>query len=252
MKFITFDSSTKALSVALAEGELPTDFTLKASTTTLGKRQHGQTLAPAVENILKQIDWKMSDIDAIIVGNGPGSYTGLRIGVTFAKVWANATKLPLYSVSSLALMAGSASKQTDFVLPIMDARRQTAYTALYQYDNQAVLQAVEHDQHIKFEEFLAKIKKHINPNSELTLIGTDIDEFVEMASRQLPTTKLIVIDDWNAYPHTVHAFGKVPWMQIEEPTLLAPNYAHATLAEQEWAEKSDSDTLNPDELIDFK
>ena len=42
------------------------------------------------------------------------------------------------------------------------------------------------------------------------------------------------------------------WTQIEEPTLLAPNYAHATLAEQEWAEKSDSDTLNPDELIDFK
>lgn len=250
MKFITFDSSTKALSVALAEGE-PSDFSIKASTTTLGKRQHGQTLAPAIDTILKQADWKMSEIDGIIVGNGPGSYTGLRIGVTFAKVWANSKKLPLYSVSSLVLMAGAATSQSDFVIPIMDARRQTAYTGLYQFDEE-VLKAVEPDQHIKFDIFLAKIKQHMGMNSSVTLVGTEIDEFVEMAQRQLSTTNITVIDDWNAYPHAVHAFGKVEWTEIDEPTLLVPNYAHETLAEQEWAEKVDQDSPNSDELIDFK
>ena len=266
MKIITFDSSTKALTVALAQtrDELtpvelseaslePGDFTIMAAVTTLGKRQHGETLAPAIHTILDQVDWKMSDVDAVVVGVGPGSYTGMRIGVTFAKVWANSAKLPLYSVSSLALVAASAPVQSDFVIPIMDARRQTAYTGLYAFEGETAV-AVEPDQHIKFEVWLAKIKTHIKVGSRVTLVGTDIAEFVEMTEKQLNGVEINVIDGWESYPHAVHAFGKVKWTHVEEPTLLVPFYAHATVAEQEWAQRVEGvDTEpNPDDLIDFK
>lgn len=250
MKYIVFDSSTKALTVALAEGEAP-DFVIKASTTSLGKRQHGQTLAPAIQTILEQVDWKMSEIDEIIVGVGPGSYTGLRIGVTFAKVWANSAKLPLHSVSSLALMAASATPQVDFVIPVIDARRHTAYTGLYRFDGK-VLKAVEPDQHMQFDVWLAKVKQHIGVNSSVVLVGVDIDEFVEMAHRQLPTTKISVLDKWDGYPQAVNAFGKVEWHRVSDPALLVPNYAHKTLAEQEWAERHGQEDVDAEELIDFK
>lgn len=266
MNIITFDSSTKALTVALAQtvGEVsveelskatfgPSDFRILASTTTLGKRQHGETLAPAIHTILEQVDWKMSDVDAIVVGVGPGSYTGMRIGVTFAKVWANSLKLPLFSVSSLALMAGAAPVESDFVIPIMDARRQTAYTGLYAFEGETAV-AVVPDQHIKFEVWLANIKTHFKVGSRLTLVGTDISEFVEMAKRQLSGVEISVIDSFESYPHAVHSFGKVSWTHVEEPTLLVPYYAHATVAEQEWAQKTEgADTdPKPDDLIDFK
>lgn len=274
MKYIAFDSSTKALTLALAEGDLDfsgtgatdtatatvtgttstassTAMSVRASTTTLGKRQHGQTLAPAVETILDQVDWKMSDVDAIVVGNGPGSYTGLRIGVTLAKVWANSKKLPLYSVSSLALMANAAARDSDFVIPLMDARRGTAYLGFYGFKENR-LTALAKDRHAQFDTWLAQHRLAIPQGSKLTMVGTDIDEFTKMVHQQLNGVEIEVISDFKAYPHAVEAFRGVPLTLVEEPTLLTPNYAHDTLAEREWQVKTQEEAPISEDLIDFK
>lgn len=253
MKYIAFDTSTKAMTVALAEGDRESQqpWIIKASTTTLGKRQHGQTLAPAIEVILKQVDWTMDEIDGVVVGIGPGSYTGLRIGVTFAKVWAHAKKLPLYTVSSLGLMAQSAPVDSDFIIPLMDARRGTAYVGLYEFQD-GQLTAVKADQHAQFDTWLAGLRTSIKVGDKVTFVGTDIGDFVDMAHKQLNGVEIEVVSDFNAYPQAVAAFEGVPWTRVEDVSVLAPNYAHDTLAEQEWQEKTREATPRAEDLIDFK
>ncbi|XJS10968.1 tRNA (adenosine(37)-N6)-threonylcarbamoyltransferase complex dimerization subunit type 1 TsaB [Aerococcaceae bacterium WGS1372] len=253
MKYIAFDSSTKAMTVALAQGnmESPEPLSIVASTTTLGKRQHGQTLAPAIDTILKQVDWTMAEIDAVIVGVGPGSYTGLRIGVTFAKVWAHSKGLPVYTVSSLALIAQAGSEASDFIIPIMDARRGTAYVGLYRYE-EGQLVALQADQHAQFDTWLARLKTTIGVGSAVTLVGSAIEEFVEKAHRQLNGVKIEVVDDFDAYPLAAAAFNIAPKTLVDDDDVLAPNYAHETLAEREWQEKTQEVQPEAKDLIDYK
>lgn len=253
MKYIAFDSSTKAMTVALAEGNIASQEPLgiRASTTTLGKRQHGQTLAPAIDTILTQADWQMSEIDGIIVGIGPGSYTGLRIGVTFAKVWGHSKGLAVYTVSSLALMAQAAAVDSDYIIPLMDARRGTAYLGLYRYQDDQLV-ALQADQHQAFDSWLAELAPTIPAGSTVTLVGVGIEDFVGQAHDQLKDVHVKVVSDFKAYPQADAAFNMAPKRLVKDIATLAPNYAHETLAEREWLEKTQADKPEAADLIDFK
>lgn len=253
MKYIAFDSSTRAMTVALAEGNIDSQepLAIRASTTTLGKRQHGQTLAPAIETILTQADWQMTDIDGIIVGVGPGSYTGLRIVVTFAKVWGHSKDLPVYTVSSLALMAQAGSVDSDYIIPLMDARRGTAYLGLYRYQDKQLV-ALQADQHQTFETWLTDLTPTIKVGATVTLVGVGIEDFVKQAQDQLKDIHVKVVSDFKAYPQADAAFNVAPKTLVTDVALLTPNYAHETLAEREWLEKTQVERPEAVDLIDFK
>lgn len=232
LKYLAIDSSTKALSLALLE-----DSEVVAENTLLAAQQHGVLLVPAVAQLLEQLSWKPSDLDGLITGIGPGSYTGLRVGVTFAKTWANSKKLPLYSVSSLALMAASGLyTQADTIIPVMDARRLSAYTAVYK-SVEGQLEAVVADTHVDWREWLHEVGEQLGEH--VVLVGDAIDEFVEAFLEEYPDKKVQKLDDWSTWPHASKAIF-CPWLGVDEATLLAPNYAHATLAEREWAEKNNT------------
>ncbi len=107
-----------------------------------------------IEKMFKELNMTPKDIDKIIVVNGPGSFTGIRIGITIAKTWAWALKIPIITISSLLAMAISCSK-SDYKIPIIDARRGYYYAAIYDKDFQAILD----DCYIDRESLLEKVNQ---------------------------------------------------------------------------------------------
>ncbi len=132
-RWLALDSSTSNLTIAITE-----DRRLLAESHSLSERNHSIRLMPAVEELLKSLNMKMEHIQGIAAGQGPGSYTGVRIAVTVAKTMAWALGLPLVGVSSLEALARGAGRRfagergsRQWIVPVMDARRGQAYTGLY-------------------------------------------------------------------------------------------------------------------------
>ncbi|NJP41079.1 tRNA (adenosine(37)-N6)-threonylcarbamoyltransferase complex dimerization subunit type 1 TsaB [Oscillospiraceae bacterium HV4-5-C5C] len=135
MKILAIDTSGAACCVALADdsGQVLVDFNLN-----LG-RTHSQQLQPLIGAALKQADWQPADLQAIAVGIGPGSYTGIRIGAAAAQGMAVALDIPVLPVSSLASLAASQSGETDrLICPLTDARHRRVYAALWWQDRPVV------------------------------------------------------------------------------------------------------------------
>ncbi|WP_128895746.1 tRNA (adenosine(37)-N6)-threonylcarbamoyltransferase complex dimerization subunit type 1 TsaB [Longirhabdus pacifica] len=133
--WLALDCSTSSLTVAvLRENEV------LSSEQTKAERNHSIRLVPQIQEQLQACDLTLEDIDGIIVGQGPGSYTGVRIAVTVAKTLAWSKQIPLIGVSSLASLARGAvrsfdnlKEEQDWIVPLMDARRGRVYTSLYQH-----------------------------------------------------------------------------------------------------------------------
>lgn len=127
MKILALETSAKAVSAAVAEGGrvLASGFQDTGLT-------HSRTLMPIVEHILKNADLTMADIGAVAVAVGPGSFTGIRIGVSAAKGLAFAASIPAVGVSTLAAMARNAAFADGLVVCAMDARRNQIYNALFE------------------------------------------------------------------------------------------------------------------------
>lgn len=92
---------------------------------------HAENLHVFVEEILSESALSFSELSAIAVSKGPGSYTGLRIGVSAAKGWCFALNIPLIALETLAVLANQIDSQKGFVVPMIDARRMEAYTRVY-------------------------------------------------------------------------------------------------------------------------
>lgn len=227
MKKLVVDTATEALSVALWQQE-----ECVQHVTLTGKKQHGETLVSVVEELLQQQGWQPTDIESLIVGIGPGSYTGLRVGVTMMKVWATAKRLPLMTVSSLSLMAANVTEE-GLIVPVMDARRMTAYTGAYRWE-QGKLTEVMGDCHTQWDEWLQRLAQVVTPNEKIMFVGSNIQPFVEAAQRVLGAFNSI--QEQTAYPN-VRLVNQVCQTSVDAPEYLAPNYCHMTLAEQEWAMK---------------
>ena len=135
MTWLAIDTSTELASVAiLHEDKL---FTLEKE----GRSHHAQCLLPMIEQLLKEAKLSISDLDAIIFGRGPGSFTGLRIACSVAKGLAYAHDLPLYPVSSLEAIANEVYAQEGIsfadtpVLSVIDARMQEVYWTYFTKDS---------------------------------------------------------------------------------------------------------------------
>lgn len=92
---------------------------------------HSEQLHKFIEQSLKEADLRIDNLDAVAVSKGPGSYTGLRIGVSAAKGLCYALDIPLISVETLRSMASSVSVTDGFIIPLLDARRMEVYAAVF-------------------------------------------------------------------------------------------------------------------------
>jgi len=124
MKILGIDTATSVATVALMD-----DDKLIGLMTLNDKKTHSQKLMVLIESLLTQTGTSMDDIDRIAVAVGPGSFTGLRIGVTTAKALAHGSKKPVIEISALESLASNVMHE--HVCAMMDARRDTVFTGLY-------------------------------------------------------------------------------------------------------------------------
>lgn len=126
MKILGIESSSMVASVALVAGGITmAEYTLNF------KKTHSQTLLPMIDEVMRMLEFELSEVDAIAVSGGPGSFTGLRIGSATAKGLGLALDKPLIHVPTLDAMAYGLFGSTSLVCPMMDARRNQVYTGLY-------------------------------------------------------------------------------------------------------------------------
>ncbi|QMT17983.1 tRNA (adenosine(37)-N6)-threonylcarbamoyltransferase complex dimerization subunit type 1 TsaB [Planococcus maritimus] len=158
------DTSNSPLAIALVKD----DIVLIEETQNL-KINHSLTAMPAIEELMKKAKVAPGDLTQIVVAEGPGSYTGVRIGLTIAKTLAWSLKIPLVSVSSLKVLAANGQGFNGLVCPVMDARRGTAFTGLYEGAN---LETVISDQHSDFRVFLEQVRLQERP---VLFTGVDLE-----------------------------------------------------------------------------
>jgi len=151
MRILALESSAKAASVALSEdGKLVCQYWQESGLT------HSRTLLAMAESLLKNLEMTMSDIDALAVAKGPGSFTGIRIGVAAAKGLAWGADKPVIGVSTLEAMAYHLIDREDYVIcPVMDARRSQIYNAKFVLDG-GRLKRICPDRAISVERLMAE------------------------------------------------------------------------------------------------
>ena len=130
---LMIETSTEWCSVAISAGER-----IIARRITETGRQHASLLAPFVQEALNDAGLKVSDCDAVAVSEGPGSYTGLRVGVSTAKGLCFGAGIPLLAVDTLRILAMQGAGKADFIVPMIDARRMEVYCAVFTGDGSRV------------------------------------------------------------------------------------------------------------------
>lgn len=137
MKILAVDTSAQVASCALVEDDkLICECVLNNGLT------HSQTLMPMIDDVFKKSKMTPDDVDIYAVSNGPGSFTGLRIGVTTVKGLAHATGKLVVGVNTLEALAYNVPFCPHIIVPIMDARREQVYNAFYRYENGKVCEVV--------------------------------------------------------------------------------------------------------------
>ena len=137
------------------------------------KLTHSVGAMPAVEEVLKKAGIKPAELDGIAVSEGPGSYTGVRIGVTVAKTLAWSLQKPLVGVSSLKVLAANARVSNYPVCALFDARRQNIYAGVYEG---IALTPVIEDHHDHIDGLLTKLDALKRP---ILFVGTDVELYFE-------------------------------------------------------------------------
>lgn len=162
MLILAFESSAKAASVALVrDGALISQYSQCTALT------HSRTLLPMAEDMLKNAELKVSDVDLIAVAHGPGSFTGIRIGVSTVKGLSWAADKPCVGVSTLEAMAWHGLAAGGYVCPVMDARRAQVYNAIFKIEEGRPIRVTE-DRPIALEELAEEVRAL---NAPVFLVG---------------------------------------------------------------------------------
>lgn len=126
MKILGIDTSSKVLSIALSEDE-----SIIIRESCLLDRRHSSLMLPKIKGMLQRVNLCIDDVDAFIVGLGPGSFTGLRIGVSTVKGFGIATGKPCIGIPSIDAMALNVDGESRTIVPVIDAKRKQVYSAIY-------------------------------------------------------------------------------------------------------------------------
>lgn len=162
MLILAFESSAKPASVALLrDGKLLSVYTQCSQLT------HSRTLLPMAEDMLKNAELTLRDVDLFAVAHGPGSFTGVRIGVSTVKGLAWALDKPCVGVSTLEAMAWNGVAAGGFVCPVMDARRSQVYNALFEIRDGRPCRLTK-DRPIALEEMIGEVRAL---NAPVFLVG---------------------------------------------------------------------------------
>lgn len=235
MKILSVDSSAKSVSVAVYDEKIISEFFVNNNLT------HSQTLVPMIESALKDASLSIEDIDYFAVNTGPGSFTGVRIGVSAVKGLAYAKDKPCVSISTLSSIAYSFTMFEDaYICACMDARRNELYNALFHIKNGNVVRLCD-DRAIPFSELFDEIKDYKN----VILAGDGAEVFYKYITESISDNiENITLSSDNlrfqrASSVSLCAVEKIRNNETIKANALMPSYLRLSQAERERQNKGE-------------
>ena len=237
MIILAFDSTAKAASVAVTDDEK-----LLALYNIDNGLTQSELLLPMAENMLKSLRLSFDDVGLLACAVGPGSFTGVRIGVALVKGIAFGKNIPTIAVSTLDELAENLAGLDGIIVPVMDARRQQVYTATYKGEGGS-LEKLTPDRAIAISELAEELKAFSEP---IYLVG----DGYEVAKRGLlaagvdvkETPKLLITE--NAYSVALVAKRKHEAGEVMSDLEIAPTYLRMPQAERERLERLEKENKN--------
>ena len=230
MLILAFETSAKAASVALLEENKLLGESYQNTGLT-----HSQTLMVMAEDLFKQCGKTISDVTAVAVAEGPGSFTGVRIGVAAAKGFAWGRELPCYGISTLEAMAESLGVYSGYVCPCMDARRSQVYNTLF-YVDRGEIQRIAPDRAIAVSDLGEEIKSLQEP---IFLVGDGAKLCYNTLGKRVPN--LVLPPEHRQHQRATGvallAAKKIAAGEVSDGNALTPNYLRLSQAERERMEK---------------
>lgn len=224
MNILAIDTSNQVLGIAvLHDGQI-----IGELTTNLKKNQTSRLL-PAIHQLMNDVNIRPNELDKIVVAKGPGSYTGLRIGVTTAKSLAWALSIPIVGVSSLETLAYQGRYFNSLICPFFDARRERVFTGLYEWKSGQLTPTLD-EANISMKVWLKKIAES---GKQVLFLSPDISLFKEMIIEHL--------GDLAIFPDAVIQISKPSDLAFagmnreqDETHTLTPSYLRLAEAESNW------------------
>jgi len=219
MLILSIESSAKPASVAICSDDKLLGQYYQNSALT-----HSRTLMAMTESLLKNLDINIIDIDLFAVSRGPGSFTGVRIGVSAAKGIAWGAGKPICGVSTLEAIACQIPAHDITICPVMDARRDQVYNALFKWDNGTLIRKIE-DRAIS----LVKLSKELRDTENNYLLAGDgaLMTYEYLTDNNVPCRMAPeLLRNQTAYGVTLAALHTEPIESIAlEPSYLRPSQA---------------------------
>ena len=189
MKILAIDTSTKFLCLGLSDNTKVYEYKLEVS------RLLSTVIIQTIKRTLDSLGWKVSSIDYFACGLGPGSFTGIRIGVATIKGLSWPWNKPVLSIATLDILAKNAQSPESYIMPAVDAKRGLIYTSIYQVKNK-VFKRIAPYMLLNEKEFLKKIKDNC------VILGDAIDLYKENILKSKKKTVILDKDYW--YPQVFH------------------------------------------------
>jgi len=194
---------------------------------------HSERLLGAIEFVLREARCSIDDVDGWALSLGPGSFTGLRIGVSTVKGLAFATGKPVAGVATLDVLASQVSPTSYLICPILDARKKEVYSAFYRYKDRSFLERQTDDQALRPEDLARKITE------QTILIGDGVRTYKDFLLRSLPSLAIFPAAPLH-FPHgsVVATLGFELLKKGEHLNVSAfsPIYIRPSEAEVKWRE----------------
>jgi tRNA threonylcarbamoyladenosine biosynthesis protein TsaB len=194
-------------------------------------RRSAQTLAPGIRDLLGDVDWRPADVQLVAVAIGPGSFTGLRVGVTTAKVFAYAVGAEVLGVIALVAIARQAPTGRGRLWTVIDAHRQQVYAAVFDADEQGVWHGNAETQLVDADAWLAALRPgETVAGPALTRLAARLPNGVAATPQDCWAPRAFTIGQIAAERHAVGMRDDL-WR-------LAPLYVRPSAAEEKLAERT--------------
>lgn len=228
MRLLAIDAATKGLGIAIAE----TDKLLAVASLDIGKT-HSQRLLPLIDDLMREGGFSPRDLDGIAVTVGPGSFTGLRIGISTAKALAYAWQKQVVEVKTLDALAYNEVGRGALICPVLDARRNEVYYGVYD-ETARPLEPIG----AMAPEALAEYLKKTYPEKRLLFLGDAAVLYQDMFRCQLgewaeiaPPARRVFMADSAAFYALAH------WEERKDPTGIRAFYLRPSAAEKQRLER---------------
>lgn len=224
MNILAIDTSNQAMGIAILQEEV-----IIGEMVTNIKKNHSVRLLPAIDKLMKEVNMAPDELDKIVVAKGPGSYTGVRIGLSTAKSLAWSLNIPITGVSSLEVLVYQAKFFRELICPFFDARRGLVYTGLYEWQEEA-LHLVREEVNISMDIWLQRLKED---GQTVLFLSPDILVHKEKIISQL--------GELAVFPEAPYHLAKPSYLALagmhkpaDDTHLLTPNYLRLAEAEANW------------------